>query len=90
MLSCTNACCLVQHNVDIEYSSLFLLQCNNPLTKEPKLDAARRIVPEWVGYDSEIKIIWDEWQSNKLISQEPDNSDDVTMTQSYHPDHSEL
>jgi len=27
--------------------------CNNPLTKEPKLDAARRIAPEWVGYDAE-------------------------------------
>ncbi len=26
--------------------------CNNPKTKEPKLAAARRIVPEWVGYDA--------------------------------------
>jgi UDP-glucose:glycoprotein glucosyltransferase len=25
--------------------------CNNPATKEPKLDAARRIAPEWVGFD---------------------------------------
>jgi hypothetical protein len=25
--------------------------CNNPKTKEPKLTAARRIVPEWVDYD---------------------------------------
>ena len=29
--------------------------CNNPLTKEPKLTAAARIVPEWVTYDNEIK-----------------------------------
>ncbi|XP_061648088.1 UDP-glucose:glycoprotein glucosyltransferase 2 isoform X4 [Phyllopteryx taeniolatus] len=29
--------------------------CNNPKTKEPKLTAAVRIVPEWVGYDNEIK-----------------------------------
>ncbi|XP_061697975.1 UDP-glucose:glycoprotein glucosyltransferase 2 isoform X2 [Syngnathoides biaculeatus] len=29
--------------------------CNNPKTKEPKLTAAARIVPEWVSYDSEIK-----------------------------------
>uniref|UniRef100_A0A3P8V2S6 UDP-glucose ceramide glucosyltransferase-like 1 n=1 Tax=Cynoglossus semilaevis TaxID=244447 RepID=A0A3P8V2S6_CYNSE len=29
--------------------------CNNPKTKEPKLSAAARIVPEWVEYDSEIK-----------------------------------
>uniref|UniRef100_A0A673BY12 UDP-glucose glycoprotein glucosyltransferase 2 n=1 Tax=Sphaeramia orbicularis TaxID=375764 RepID=A0A673BY12_9TELE len=29
--------------------------CNNPKTKEPKLTAAARIVPEWVEYDNEIK-----------------------------------
>ncbi|XP_034069258.1 UDP-glucose:glycoprotein glucosyltransferase 2 [Gymnodraco acuticeps] len=29
--------------------------CNNPRTKEPKLTAAARIVPEWVEYDNEIK-----------------------------------
>lgn len=27
--------------------------CNNPKTKEPKLSAARRIVPEWTGLDEE-------------------------------------
>ena len=34
-------------------------QCNNPLTKEPKLTAAQRIVPEWTTYDNEIKAVWD-------------------------------
>ncbi|BFZ00634.1 hypothetical protein BsWGS_03673 [Bradybaena similaris] len=34
--------------------------CNNPLTKEPKLQAAMRIVPEWKDYDYEIKLLWDE------------------------------
>lgn len=29
--------------------------CNNPQTKEPKLDRARRQVPEWTVYDDEIK-----------------------------------
>lgn len=29
--------------------------CNNPKTKEPKLAAAARIVPEWTKYDTEIK-----------------------------------
>uniref|UniRef100_A0A8C5R9B1 Glucosyltransferase 24 catalytic domain-containing protein n=1 Tax=Laticauda laticaudata TaxID=8630 RepID=A0A8C5R9B1_LATLA len=29
--------------------------CNNPKTKEPKLEAAIRIVPEWIDYDSEIQ-----------------------------------
>lgn len=28
--------------------------CNNPLTKEPKLDRARRQIPEWTDYDNEI------------------------------------
>ena len=28
--------------------------CNNPQTKEPKLDRARRQVPEWTAYDDEI------------------------------------
>ncbi|MED6251213.1 hypothetical protein ATANTOWER_025443 [Ataeniobius toweri] len=35
--------------------SAFPAQCNNPKTKEPKLMAAARIVPEWVEYDKEIK-----------------------------------
>ncbi|XP_072313338.1 UDP-glucose:glycoprotein glucosyltransferase 1 isoform X1 [Eucyclogobius newberryi] len=29
--------------------------CNNPMTKEPKLQAAVRIVSEWSDYDQEIK-----------------------------------
>jgi len=28
--------------------------CNNPLTKEPKLTAARRLIPEWTGFDDEM------------------------------------
>ena len=28
--------------------------CNNPLTKEPKLEGARRIVEEWPGLDEEV------------------------------------
>lgn len=28
--------------------------CNNPQTKEPKLERARRQVPEWTAYDDEI------------------------------------
>ncbi|OCK76563.1 glycosyltransferase family 24 protein [Lepidopterella palustris CBS 459.81] len=31
--------------------------CNNPLTKEPKLDRARRQVPEWNVYDEEIAAL---------------------------------
>lgn len=38
---------------------MLLLQCNNPLTKEPKLQAAQRIVAEWGDYDDEVKVLWD-------------------------------
>ncbi|KAG5297310.1 UDP-glucose:glycoprotein glucosyltransferase [Histoplasma ohiense] len=31
--------------------------CNNPLTKEPKLDRARRQVHEWTVYDEEIAAV---------------------------------
>lgn len=31
--------------------------CNNPETKEPKLDRARRQVPEWTVYDDEISAL---------------------------------
>jgi UDP-glucose:glycoprotein glucosyltransferase len=31
--------------------------CNNPMTKEPKLDRARRQVPEWNEYDEEIAAL---------------------------------
>ncbi|XP_046423993.1 UDP-glucose:glycoprotein glucosyltransferase isoform X1 [Neodiprion fabricii] len=34
--------------------------CNNPMTKEAKLQAAMRILPEWVGYDEEIKRLQQE------------------------------
>ncbi|KAJ2856350.1 killer toxin resistant protein, partial [Coemansia erecta] len=28
--------------------------CNNPMTKEPKLERARRLLPEWEVYDKRI------------------------------------
>lgn len=31
--------------------------CNNPQTKEPKLDRAKRQVPEWMVYDEEIAAL---------------------------------
>lgn len=31
--------------------------CNNPQTKEPKLDRARRQVPEWSAYDDEVAAL---------------------------------
>lgn len=43
--------------------------CNNPLTKEPKLQAAIRIVPEWKNYDYEIKVLWDQIYGTKTREQ---------------------
>jgi len=51
--------------------------CNNPLTKEPKLDAARRIVSEWTDYDEEISKF-----ANELKTK--------AQQQPQHPIHSEL
>lgn len=31
--------------------------CNNPMTKEPKLDRARRQLPEWNVYDQEVAAL---------------------------------
>lgn len=48
--------------------------CNNPLTKEAKLTAAQRIVPEWIVYDNEIKNLMariDEEQHQQDLSEMP-------------------
>lgn len=42
--------------------------CNNPQTKEPKLSAARRILPEWEGYDNEIKALMERVYHKDSIS----------------------
>lgn len=44
--------------------------CNNPLTKEAKLTAAIRILPEWKGYDEEIRLLQQKIDSGQLDSDE--------------------
>lgn len=39
--------------------------CNNPKTKEPKLKAAARIVPEWTDYDNEIRQLLKRLEEHK-------------------------
>ncbi|KRX38174.1 Methylmalonic aciduria type A -like protein, mitochondrial [Trichinella murrelli] len=39
--------------------------CNNPMTKEPKLQSAMRIIEEWKDYDSEIKDLLDQRTKDK-------------------------
>jgi UDP-glucose:glycoprotein glucosyltransferase len=50
--------------------------CNNPQTKEPKLDRARRQVPEWTEYDDEIRAVIVKARSDGAVPkmQEADDS----------------
>ncbi|URE03054.1 udp-glucose glycoprotein [Musa troglodytarum] len=49
--------------------------CNNPMTKEPKLQGARRIVPEWVDLDAEARQI-----TARILGEEVDPNEPVTST----------
>lgn len=39
--------------------------CNNPLTKEPKLAKAKRLLPEWVVFDEQQAAIVEEWEAEQ-------------------------
>uniref|UniRef100_A0A673G7E7 UDP-glucose ceramide glucosyltransferase-like 1 n=2 Tax=Sinocyclocheilus TaxID=75365 RepID=A0A673G7E7_9TELE len=56
--------------------------CNNPQTKEPKLQAAVRIVAEWSDYDQEIKGIY----NNFLEEKERGTTDSYQQTDRKHPE----
>uniref|UniRef100_A0A671L3N4 UDP-glucose ceramide glucosyltransferase-like 1 n=1 Tax=Sinocyclocheilus anshuiensis TaxID=1608454 RepID=A0A671L3N4_9TELE len=56
--------------------------CNNPQTKEPKLQAAVRIVAEWSDYDQEIKRIY----NNFLEEKERGTTDSYQQTDKKHPE----
>ena len=46
--------------------------CNNPMTKEPKLVGARRIVVEWSSLDDEQRRLTEAWEANgSLVSEMP-------------------
>ncbi|KAK3954740.1 UDP-glucose:glycoprotein glucosyltransferase-domain-containing protein [Pseudoneurospora amorphoporcata] len=51
--------------------------CNNPQTKEPKLERARRQVPEWTVYDEEVaelaKKVKEEKEKVELVVEEREN-----------------
>ncbi|XP_043650860.1 UDP-glucose:glycoprotein glucosyltransferase [Drosophila teissieri] len=72
--------------------------CNNPQTKEAKLTAAQRIVPEWKDYDAELKTLMsrieDHENSHGRDSAVDDSGDDLveatTVTPSHEPKHGEL
>ncbi|KAH8556358.1 UDP-glucose:glycoprotein glucosyltransferase-domain-containing protein [Umbelopsis sp. PMI_123] len=49
--------------------------CNNPLTKEPKLDRARRQVPEWEKYDNEVADFQKRLKKRKTTATESNASE---------------
>lgn len=55
--------------------------CNNPETKEPKLQRARRQVPEWTKYDDEIADVIHKRQSGG-VQEELDDSGGKPIDQS--------
>ncbi|ORX93045.1 UDP-glucose:glyco protein glucosyltransferase [Basidiobolus meristosporus CBS 931.73] len=44
--------------------------CNNPMTKEPKLERAKRLLPEWEGYDEEVHQLVKRLNSDKRSAKE--------------------
>lgn len=51
---------------DSEFSNAKTIDlCNNPLTKENKLDRAKRQIPEWTTYDNQIKRLMDQINDNE-------------------------
>jgi len=51
--------------------------CNNPLTKIPKLENAKRIISEWVDLDNEAKALEQRIESNKSSTNTKPHSDDA-------------
>lgn len=61
---------------DTDFSKAKVIDlCNNPQTKEAKLTAAQRIVPEWKDYDNEIKTLMARIAERGI---EPDEVEEVT------------
>lgn len=67
--------------------------CNNPQTKEAKLTAAQRIVPEWKDYDAEIKNLMSKVDAREHDEETP-SGEEVELKdiedESKYIEHSEL
>ncbi|ODM98686.1 UDP-glucose:glycoprotein glucosyltransferase [Orchesella cincta] len=64
--------------------------CNNPQTKEPKLEAAQRIVPEWKDYDRELREFIVKVQTKTAGQTSEDSEDRSVPESSSHDEHTEL
>ncbi|CAK7909602.1 killer toxin-resistance protein 5 [[Candida] anglica] len=64
--------------------------CNNPLTKEPKLERAKRQIPEWTTYDDEVTALVNEMREierqelqEKVIDVDEYNVENIEDGQDY-------
>ncbi|XP_049338456.1 UDP-glucose:glycoprotein glucosyltransferase 1 isoform X1 [Astyanax mexicanus] len=64
--------------------------CNNPQTKEPKLQAAVRIVSEWTDYDQEVKRIYNKFLEERERGGPSGSSQTQGRTQRGDEKHTEL
>ena len=53
--------------------------CNNPMTKEPKLDRAKRILPEWTGLDEEARACRDRFEKMSSLLKDTVESDSSSL-----------
>lgn len=53
--------------------------CNNPLTKEPKLDRARRQLPEWTEYDDAVASLAKSFESKQAAKRKEQKKEEVQM-----------
>lgn len=49
------------------------------MTHEPKLDRARRLIPEWTEYDKEVAALAKRVASDSALSQEAGNLEQARM-----------
>lgn len=69
--------------------------CNNPETKEPKLQAAMRIISEWKSYDDEVRNLQKRFDDGmppgeRLAESDSDGQKSKPESKSETDQHSEL
>ena len=47
--------------------------CNNPMTKEPKLDKAKRILPEWIKLDQEAQETTEKIEKGEILGDDEES-----------------
>lgn len=58
--------------------------CNNPLTKENKLERAKRQIPEWSSYDDQVNSLIIQSDKEQEKSDKSDDTSDQSATSEYY------